>query len=113
MYYTYMLRCQDNSIYTGITTNIERRFEEHSSKNEKCAKYTRNHTAKRIECVWESENRVLASKLEFHIKTLSKKQKEKLILNNNLEELLSEKVDCNKYLRIESNKNFEKSLRKN
>lgn len=113
MYYTYMLRCQDNSIYTGITTNIERRFEEHFSKNEKCAKYTRNHTAKRIECVWESENRVLASKLEFHIKTLSKKQKEKLILNNNLEELLSEKVDCNKYLRLESNKNFEKSLRKN
>lgn len=113
MYYTYMLRCQDNSIYTGITTNIERRFEEHSSKNEKCAKYTRNHTAKRIECVWKSENRVLASKLEFHIKTLSKKQKEKLILNNNLEELLSEKVDCNKYLRLESNKNFEKSLRKN
>lgn len=113
MYYTYMLRCQDNSIYTGITTNIERRFEKHSSKNEKCAKYTRNHTAKRIECVWESENRVLASKLEFHIKTLSKKQKEKLILNNNLEELLSEKVDCNKYLRLESNKKFEKSLRKN
>ena len=112
MYYTYMLRCQDNSIYTGITTNIERRFEEHSSKNEKCAKYTRNHTAKRIECVWESENRVLASKLEFHIKTLSKKQKEKLILNNNLEELLSEKVDCNKYLRLESNKNFEKKLTK-
>ena len=113
MYYTYMLRCKDNSIYTGITTNIERRFEEHSSKKEKCAKYTRNHDAKKIESVWESENRVLASKLEFYIKALSKKQKEELILNNNLVELLSEKVDCSKYVRIEINKNLEKVLRKN
>lgn len=113
MYYTYMLRCQDNSIYTGITTNVKRRFEEHYSKNKKCAKYTRNHIAKRIESVWESENRVLASKLEFHIKALSKKQKEELILNNNLDELLSEKVDCSKYVRIEINKNFQKYLRKN
>ena len=29
MYYIYMLRCMDNSIYTGITTNINRRMEEH------------------------------------------------------------------------------------
>ena len=41
MYYTYMLRCTDNSIYTGITTNIERRMEEHFKQNEKCAKYTK------------------------------------------------------------------------
>ena len=113
MYYVYMLRCEDNSIYTGITTNVERRFEEHILKNKKCAKYTRNHDAKKIESVWQSENRILASKLEFHIKSLSKKQKEELISNNNLEEVLSEKVDCNKYARIEINKNFEKGLRKN
>lgn len=106
MYYTYMLRCQDDSIYTGITTNVERRFEEHILKKEKCAKYTRYHEVKKIESVWQSENRVLASKLEFHIKALSKKQKEDLILNNNLEELLSEKVDCSKYVRLEGDKNF-------
>ena len=40
MYYTYMLRCKDNSIYTGITTNLERRMEEHLQKTDKCAKYT-------------------------------------------------------------------------
>lgn len=100
MYYTYMLRCEDNSIYTGITTNVERRFEEHLLKKEKCAKYTRYHTAEKIESVWESENRALASKLEFHIKALSKKQKEELISSNNLEELLSEKVDCSKYKKL-------------
>lgn len=32
MYYVYMLRCKDNSIYTGITTDINRRMEEHFSK---------------------------------------------------------------------------------
>ncbi len=32
MYYTYMLRCEDNSIYTGMTTDVERRMSEHSSK---------------------------------------------------------------------------------
>lgn len=32
MYYTYMLRCADNSIYTGITTDVARRFAEHSAK---------------------------------------------------------------------------------
>ena len=29
MFYTYILRCEDNSLYTGITTNVERRFVEH------------------------------------------------------------------------------------
>ena len=101
MYYTYMLRCDDNSIYTGITTDVERRFKEHSLKDKKCAKYTRYHLAEKVESVWQSENRVLASKLEFYIKTLSKKQKEELILNNNLEELLSEKIDYNKYTKIQ------------
>lgn len=100
MYYTYMVRCEDETIYTGITTNIERRMKEHTSKGKKCAKYTLNHPVKKIESVWQSENRVLASKLEFHIKTLSKKQKQELILKNNLEELLSEKVDCSKYTKI-------------
>ena len=98
MYYTYMLRCKDNSIYTGITTDIERRMREHFSKNEKCAKYTLTHTAERLECAWKTETRVLASKLEFHIKRLTKTQKEELILKDNLEELL-DKIECDKYYR--------------
>ena len=35
MYYTYMLRCSDNSIYTGMTNNLEKRIEEHISKDKK------------------------------------------------------------------------------
>jgi len=80
-YYTYMLRCEDNSIYTGITTDINRRMAEHFNKDNKCAKYTFNHNAKKIEMAWEAGNRVLASKLEYRIKKLSKKDKEELIQN--------------------------------
>ncbi len=100
MYYTYMLRCEDNSIYTGITTDIEHRMKEHFSKIN-CAKYTYTHTAKKLEAVWESENRVSASKLEYHIKKLIKPKKEELIGQNNIEELLNEKIDCSQYKRLE------------
>ncbi len=101
MYYTYMLRCKDNSIYTGITTNVERRMEEHFGKDKKCAKYTLRHEAKKLEGVWMSENRILASKLEYHIKQLTKIQKEELIKKNNLQELLGEKVEADQYKKIE------------
>ena len=79
MYYTYMLRCEDNSIYTGIASNLERRMKEHFEKSKKCAKYTLRHTAKKLECAWQTENRSLASKLEWRIKHLAKKDKEILI----------------------------------
>jgi len=98
MYYVYMLRCADNSIYTGITTDIKRRMEEHFNKDEKCAKYTMSHTAEKLECVWETENKKLASKLEYHIKHLIKSKKEKLIKDKILEEVLSSKIETDNYI---------------
>ena len=68
MYYTYMLRCTDDSIYTGITTDLKRRMDEHFTQGEKCAKYTKRHKAKKLEAAWSSEDRKLASKLEYYIK---------------------------------------------
>ena len=102
MYYTYMLRCEDNSIYTGITSDLERRMEEHFSRNEKCAKYTAKHKTKKLEAVWESENRVFASKLEFHIKkSLTKKEKEELIKDSELlSKFLGDKLEVENYNRI-------------
>lgn len=99
-YYVYMLRCDDNSIYTGITNDIKRRINEHLAKDKKCAKYTLNHNVIKLEALWQTENRVLASKLEFWIKKLSKAQKEELITNNNLSTLLNEKIDVTKYERV-------------
>ena len=98
MYYTYLLRCEDNSIYTGITTNIDRRMKEHFEKDKKCAKYTRRHTAKKFEIAWESKNRSLASKLEYQIKKLSKIQKEEIIHNPELlKKLIPEKIENTEY----------------
>lgn len=102
MYYIYILRCKDNSIYTGITTNLERRMEEHFTKNNKCAKYTLNHTAKKLEIAWKTENRVLASKLEYHIKKLTKDKKELLIKDDNtMKKFLGNKIECDLYKKVD------------
>ena len=102
MYYIYMLRCKDNSIYTGITTDIDRRMKEHFSKNENCAKYTYTLIAIKLDAVWEAENKSLASKLEYHIKKLSKEKKELLIESKDLSRVFfnDEKIDVDNYKKI-------------
>lgn len=97
MYYTYMIRCKDGSIYTGITTNIERRWSEHLNKDKKCAKYTKSHDVLKIEAIWKSETRILASKLEFKIKKLEKNQKEELIKLKDLSKIFQKDLECEKY----------------
>lgn len=102
MYYTYMLRCEDNSLYTGITTDLARRLEEHKSKSQKCAKYTLNHSAIKFEAAWKSETRSAASKLEYNLKKLTKIQKEAIIKNlSNIELVLKNKINSDEYIKIE------------
>lgn len=98
MYYTYMIRCKDNSIYTGMTSDLDRRVKEHIEKDKKCAKYTSSHSATKLERAWISEDRIYASKLEYWIKKLTKKEKEDLIrCPRMLNKLLGDKVDSKKY----------------
>lgn len=84
MYYVYILRCSDNSLYTGITTDVERRFEEHKSKDKKGAKYTRAKSVVSIAAVWERETRSDALKLEAFIKKQRKEKKETFIKSPSL-----------------------------
>lgn len=101
MYYTYILRCKDNSLYTGITTDLKRRFKEHKEKGKKSAKYTLTHNASKMEIAWKSEDRILASRLEFQLKRLNKKQKEDLIKNSKLlNKLLEDKIQCELYEKV-------------
>lgn len=100
MYYIYMLRCKDNSIYTGITTDLQRRIEEHITKGKKCAKYTMRHTAVKLEQAWQTETRVNASKLEYRIKHLNKEQKEEIIHNPQMLKILENKIDVNEYKNV-------------
>ena len=105
MYYTYMLRCVDNSIYTGITSDLERRMSEHFSQNKKAAKYTKFHKVLKLELAWKSENNILAAKLEYHIKKrLTKTQKENLIKNYKLLTKYSfEKINSTNYKKVRKN----------
>lgn len=97
MYYVYMIRCKDNSIYTGITKDVKRRWEEHLERGEKCAKYTLNHPVEKIEVVWKTQTRILASKLEYYIKTLKKSEKEELIRHKDLALYLNDKIEVKNY----------------
>ena len=101
MYYTYMLRCSDNSIYTGMTNALEKRIEEHMCKDKKGAKYTKSHNAIKLEVAWKSKDKSLACKLEYQIKNLNKKQKENLIQGDKLTNYLRGKIDCRRYRRVE------------
>lgn len=78
-WFLYILRCNDNSLYTGITTDVDRRIKEHTEK--KGAKYTASKGVSKLEMVLEFENRSQATKEEIKIKKLSKLKKETFILN--------------------------------
>ena len=77
-WFVYILECADKSFYTGITTDINRRLAEHNS-DAKGARYTRMHRP--VELVFRQSfaNRSQASKQEYKIKQLSRKQKQDLI----------------------------------
>ena len=76
-YYLYILECQDGSLYTGISTNPERRLKEHIEGTG--AKYTRTHKPVKIVYLELLRNRSEASKREYEIKQLSRKEKLDLI----------------------------------
>ena len=77
---TYILKCSDNSLYTGWTNDIKHRLKMHNEG--KGAKYTRTHHPLRIAYFEEFEDRIQAMKREYEIKQFSHLQKEKLIKEN-------------------------------
>ena len=77
MYYVYILECGDGTLYTGITTDVGRRFKEH--KLGKGAAYTKSRGTKRILYIEKYKNRSIASKHEAHIKSWDRLKKLDLI----------------------------------
>jgi len=74
----YVLRCNDDTLYTGITTNITRRINEHNT-NQRGAKYTRTRRPVKLIFWLDFESRSKAQKAEYKFKKLTRKQKEKTI----------------------------------
>jgi len=77
-WWVYFLRCSDNSLYAGVTTDIHRRIDEHNNSN-LGAKYTRARRPVRLAYLETAENKSLACKREYQIRHLSKQQKEQLV----------------------------------
>ena len=77
MWYVYILECSDNTLYTGITTDLDKRLKTHN--NGKGAKYTKTRLPVVLKVSFEAENRSSASKEEYRIKQLSRKEKLELI----------------------------------
>ncbi len=77
MWWVYIIKCLDESLYTGITTNLERRILEHNH-SKKGAKYTRNKRPVNLVYSESYPDRSTSSKREYHIKKLSRLEKLKL-----------------------------------
>lgn len=84
-WYVYIIRCSDASLYTGITTDVKRRFAEHANHNgqhkgvKKGAKYFRARSPEEIVYVEGAHTRSSASQREASVKKLSRQEKLVLI----------------------------------
>ena len=76
-WFVYILRCDDGSLYTGITNDLSRRCDQHNAGT--ASRYTRSRLP--VELVYQEAqgNRSVATKREIEIKALSRQQKESLI----------------------------------
>ena len=76
-WYLYILRCGDGTLYTGITTDVQARFEAHQCG--KGAKYTRGRGPLELVYQEECESHSNALKREFAVKSMTREEKQKLI----------------------------------
>jgi len=78
-WYVYILCCADQSLYTGVTIDLDRRLDEHNHHTRLGAKYTRVRRPVSLVYSEECKNRSDACKQEYRIKSLSRKEKKRLI----------------------------------
>lgn len=79
MYYVYILECADKTLYTGITTNLERRIHEHNT-TVAGAKYTRARRPVSLVYSKKYRSRSAAAKAEYKIKQMTRAEKNQLIM---------------------------------
>ena len=88
-WYLYLVRCRDGSLYTGITTDVARRFAEHQGNSDAGAKYLRGRGPLVLVFQKKLGSRSLALGVESKVKKLSKARKEELIrANTGIDEII-------------------------
>ena len=75
-----MVRCSDGNLYTGIALNVARRVDEHNMNDVLAAKYTRPRRPVMLVYQEQCDTRSAASKREYEIKQMDKKEKLMLIM---------------------------------
>jgi len=78
-WYVYMIRCGKGTLYTGITTDVDRRFAEHQASGPRAARYLKGRGPLHLVLTVDAGDRGAALRLEHRIKRLSKARKEALI----------------------------------
>ena len=81
-WHLYLIRCHDGSLYTGITTDVARRFAEHQGNGNAGAKYLRGRGPLVLVFQKNLGSRSLALGVESKVKKLSKARKEELVREN-------------------------------
>jgi len=81
-WHLYLIRTGDGSLYTGIATNVARRFAEHQEGGARCARYLRGKAPLQLVFKRRLGSRRLALKAERRIKRLRKHQKEQIVRCN-------------------------------
>ncbi|MFA6305940.1 MAG: GIY-YIG nuclease family protein [Candidatus Gracilibacteria bacterium] len=81
MYYLYILKCSDGTLYTGITVDLERRVKEHNT-SKLGARYTSARRPVVLVYSKKFRNRSTASKAESRVKGLSREEKLRLLSKN-------------------------------
>ncbi len=89
----YLLRDENKGLYTGITTDVKRRFKEHEQGGVRSAKYTRARKFLELAYVCRIGNRSLASKVEYRLKRLKKTEKEAIVSKNASARELLDRLD--------------------
>jgi len=79
MYFLYILECADETLYTGITTDLKRRVAEHNGEGKLGAKYTSGRRPVRLVYSKKFKNRAMATREEARVKKIKREEKLKLI----------------------------------
>ena len=77
-WWVYIVRCADNTLYTGITTDLTRRIQQHNGDRDAGARYTRSRRPVKLVYREPTDSRASASRREIAIKAMPRKHKQAL-----------------------------------
>jgi putative endonuclease len=84
VWYLYVVRTVDGTLYAGISTDVRRRFGEHMAQGRLTARYLRSHKPRELVLYRKIGSQSLALKVEYHFKRLPKRRKEHVVRSGRL-----------------------------